>query len=91
MNNTVKKVLYQEKPVAIKAKDKDNVSLYTTQTSLGEVQFNIPFAEQTDGEGNRKLFDERMPAQSLIRWISVVPQIEDSTPDSDLPVVGEDE
>lgn len=69
----VKKTLYKENTIATKLKDNDgnNNSVYETPTTLGAVQFIIPFKEQTDGEGNQKLFEQYMPAKHLARWISL--------------------
>lgn len=70
---TLKKVLYKENTVATKVKDNDgdNNSVYETETSVGKVKFVIPFSEQTDGNGDQKLFDQYMPAKLLNRWITI--------------------
>lgn len=63
--NEIKKVLYKEKPIAVKYAQPQNKSFaYKTQTSLGEILFDVPISDM--GES---LFDWEMPAQLLIRWM----------------------
>ena len=64
--NEIKKVLYKEKPIAVRYGESlfFKTYLYTTQSSLGKIKFSVPISDM--GE---KLFEEKIPAQLLIRWI----------------------
>lgn len=62
--NAVKKALYKEKPIALKTNYKGDFAHYVAQLSnLTIVEFMIPLPEAT--------FENNVPAQLLIRWISI--------------------
>lgn len=62
--NEIKKILYREKPLATRTQVYDQVCFYEANTSLGKVEFEIPYREM----GNKEfMFQE--PAQHLIRWL----------------------
>lgn len=63
--NEIKKALYKEKPIAIKIAIDGYEQHYTAKTSLGEVLFRVPVSDMGD-----RLFEDKIPAQLLIRWIS---------------------
>ena len=60
--NTIKKMLYKEKPTAIKTAFKGDYSHYVAQLSGKLIaQFHIPLSESD--------FENEVPAQLLIRWL----------------------
>ena len=60
--NEIKKVLYKNKPIAIKLYNEDNKCIYACETPFGRVLFCIPISESSE-------FKSEEPAQLLIRWI----------------------
>lgn len=64
-NNEIKKILYKEKPIA-RFKDLlfNSRYMYITNCSAGTIIFIIPRKEM--GEN---VFESKIPAQLLIRWI----------------------
>lgn len=67
MNATeIKKALYKERPIAHRQYYPDDKYYYYYQatTSTGEIDFRVPINEM--GE---KTFDNKLPAQLLIRWL----------------------
>jgi len=66
--NEIKKVLYKEKPTAVKTGVTATEPLkvtYLAATSLGQHMFLIPQEEALE-------FADELPAQLLIRWLIVV-------------------
>lgn len=64
--NDLKKMLYQQKPVAIFKGIKNGVARYeTTLTDKKVVAFTIPVNDMGDAE-----FTSEMDAKLLIRWIA---------------------
>lgn len=67
--NEIKKVLYKEKPIAKSLKTvgifDSETYIYYALTSLGLIEFKVPLSEM--GEN---IFDDEVPAQLLIRWIT---------------------
>lgn len=65
--NEVKIALYKEKPIAtLNSHSGNNVYMYQTEVSLGKVSFIIPREDMGETP-----FDTIMPAQLLIRWLSI--------------------
>lgn len=63
--NEIKKALYKEKPTAKKTSFIADYYNYVTQLENGTiVEFNIP---KKEGEH----FEDNIPAQLLIRWLSL--------------------
>lgn len=66
--NEIKKVLYKEKPAAIKyfhdVTMKGSIHSYKAETSIGLVKFEVP-----EKDMGQKIFNNEEPAQLLIRWI----------------------
>lgn len=62
--NEIKKILYKEKPIANRIAKVDGGYIYSTETSIGEVKFIIPYKEM-----GMTPFDQEMSAQLLIRWL----------------------
>lgn len=63
--NTIKKLLYKEKPIATKQNDStDDHYNYTAMCSLGRVYFIVPVEDM----GNLE-FEDKISAQLLIRWL----------------------
>lgn len=63
--NKIKKVLYLEKPVAIRMVVTQEGMKYQTNCSLGKINFFIPREDYGDGG-----FNDEEPAQLLIRWLA---------------------
>ena len=65
--NEIKKFLYKEKPLARRVENAGDDKRYTYHVLLNheDIFFDVPISDM--GE---KIFDEEIPAQLLIRWLT---------------------
>lgn len=62
--NEIKKALYKEKPQANFSHAKRDGLTYVTKLGKDILYFIVPLSEIQDG-----VFEQKMPAQQLIRWL----------------------
>lgn len=80
VETVIKKYLYKNKPTAeLAPTDKKDLVLYRANFLGGSVEFEIPFDERPLNG-----FEQQMPAQLLIRWISKISNFIFSSDDGSL-------